>query len=632
MRAATLPFLRSTAALALAVALPWTTRAAAEDANACAPGEAIQVADGLGGPVDDLVRVGELTGAVAPSSEGNRRGAPRTVRLCAAGPALPWALAPAPEGEGWIAPVAPRLTTTFNSRYPSGGNDGLLWAGRGVSSMLTGGVAFRRGILSGAILPEVAWQQNAWFPIVDNGRTGNQAYMNPWYGTAIDLPQRYGAGPFSTASLGQSVLRLDWKGVALGASNENLWWGPGIRNAIVLSDNAPGFPHLFLGTSHPVNIGIGKLDTTATWGRLERTRYFEDGGHPLFVGIVLTYQPRWIPNLWFGVDRAFLQPWDGLRAIDYVPIVQSFFKKDLDGGIWYGDEKTNNLDNQLASLWWRWAFPSAQLEIYGEWAREDHQWSMYRLVQEPDHSQALLLGLQKVFVTRPDRWVRLHVETVRLQEKRPLGNAEGVPVYYTHGDDLGYTHDGQVLGDWIGPGGDSQLLALDVFGRRGRIGGYLERVRRNDAYYWSTIEPQRIDTNGHDTEVTAAVRQVLFAGPVDVSWELGLSYRWNVDFKGDAANVRGMVTIAAPLGRRPAAGAAARAQVPSMANERKDPGATPTPENEQKIGPSGGPPDDRARQWRGSTPSEDVLEQWIERGEPKSTPAENPKDEDAGRS
>lgn len=67
-----------------------------------------------------------------------------------------------------------------------------------------------------------------------------------------------------------------------------------------------------------------------------------------------------------------------------------------------------------------------------------------------------------------------------------------------------------------------------------------------------------------------------------------------------------------------------------MATERKDPGAGP--ENEQQIGPSGGPPDDRERQWRGSTPTEDVLEQWIERGDPKTSPAPNPKDEDAGRS
>lgn len=68
-----------------------------------------------------------------------------------------------------------------------------------------------------------------------------------------------------------------------------------------------------------------------------------------------------------------------------------------------------------------------------------------------------------------------------------------------------------------------------------------------------------------------------------------------------------------------------------MANEPKGPDA-PSPESEKKIGPSGGPLEERERQSRGSTPSEDVLEQWIEKGEPKTPPAENPQDEDAGRS
>jgi SAM-dependent methyltransferase len=72
------------------------------------------------------------------------------------------------------------------------------------------------------------------------------------------------------------------------------------------------------------------------------------------------------------------------------------------------------------------------------------------------------------------------------------------------------------------------------------------------------------------------------------------------------------------------------AHASTMATERKGPGARP--EEEQKIGPSGGPPDERERQYQGATPSEDALEQWIEKGEPKTAPAENPKDEDAGRS
>jgi hypothetical protein len=41
---------------------------------------------------------------------------------------------------------------------------------------------------------------------------------------------------------------------------------------------------------------------------------------------------------------------------------------------------------------------------------------------------------------------------------------------------------------------------------------------------------------------------------------------------------------------------------------------------QQEIGPSGGPPDDRDRQWRGSTPTEGVMEEKLRQGAPQPRP------------
>jgi hypothetical protein len=533
------------AALALVGLLSHISTAAAEE-RACAPGRAV-LTDGPGSPTEDLLRLAELTGAASVEPGVIRRAATRGRVLCADGPALPWTLAPAPEGDRWVAPIPLRLTTVFNTRYPSGGNDGLLWAGRGASSLVSGGVAFRHGVLSGVLRPEAAWMQNDWFQIRPNGTSGDLEFGTPYYDTAIDLPQRYGAGPFSAAGLGDSVLRLDWKGVALGLSNERMWWGPGLYNALVLSNNAPGFPHAFLGTSHPVDVWIGDVEATAVWGRLARTRYYAGGADPLFIGLAIDYTPRWVPGLTVGLGRTFLQPWSGREALDYVPFLQSFWKKDLDA--WYGDAGDDPEDNQLASVWWRWVFPSAGLELYGEWGREDHDWSVYRFIEDFDHTKAYLLGLQKVFPLRAERFLRLNVEVADLQDPRPLDSQRGMPTWYTHGADLGYTHRGQVLGAAIGPGADSQRIAIDVFGPEGRIGGFFERVRRNESYFFRAIDPIPGEENGHDAELTAGVRQVLFAGPVDVAWEVSASYRWNRDFFGDEPNFRGVLQLALPLSR-----------------------------------------------------------------------------------
>jgi hypothetical protein len=87
-----------------------------------------------------------------------------------------------------------------------------------------------------------------------------------------------------------------------------------------------------------------------------------------------------------------------------------------------------------------------------------------------------------VFPLSAQRFVRLHSEVVDLQEARPPDSERGIPIWYTHGSDLSYMHEGQVLGAWMGPVADAQRLAMDVFTPNGRIGGFVERARRNEAY------------------------------------------------------------------------------------------------------------------------------------------------------
>ena len=551
------PLIATALAATIAIILPAAPAQADDAAPTCTPAGVIAV-DGLGTPWDDLVRAGVLTGAVAPSPGVLRRGGARVERLCAesnlpwaarAGSAASAAVGPGEAGRDGLRIIPLRLDAAWNAKYPSGGNDGLLWAGRGLSSMLSGGVAFRKGVVSGALAPEVAWSENRAFDLVPNGQTGDLRFRDPWYGDGIDLPQRFGDSTYTKAHFGQSYLRVDAFNVAAGISTENRWHGPGLRNSLTLSNAGPGFPHLFVGTSRPANIWIGTAEALVFWGRLERTRYLSNPTHPLLQGLLVDYTPRWVPGLTVGASRLYLQVWDGLGAKDWLGIFQSPRKADLVGQ--YGSGGDNPKDNQLLSLFFRWAFPSSQLQIYGEWGREDHESTLEDVIREPDHSQAHIIGLEKIFMVKGDRWVRVQAELTGLQEKRPLANQRGVPVWYIHGNDLSFTNRGQLLGAWIGPGADSQTLAVDVFSPGGRIGGFVERVRRHDDIYWSQMEPV-LGQRHHDVEMAGGVRQVLFAGPVDVSWEASAAYRWERDFLKNEPNLKLGVQLSVPFGARAA--------------------------------------------------------------------------------
>lgn len=451
-----------------------------------------------------------------------------------------------PAGDGLLVrPLPLRLESVWNSTYPSGDDeDGLLWAGRGLSQLASGGVAFRWGPLSAAAQPEVAWSENRAFELRPTGRPGDLAFANPYYGDAIDLPQRFGAGPFAVASPGQSYVRLDLWNVAVGLSNENLRFGPGTRNAVLMSGAGPGFPHVFLGTSRPVDFGIGEVEAMLLWGRLTRTRFVSTPTHPLLTGLVVTWAPRWLEGLTVGLARVHLQVWSDLRLVEWFPMFESFARKDLEGLYPAGD---NPEDNQIASVFGRWAFPEVGFEVHAEWGRDDNDRTFWGTIREPDHTQFYTLGLTKL-LPAGGRTVRILAELTHLQELRPLANQRGVPVVYTHGNDLGYTNGGQMLGAWIGPGADSQTLAVDVFHPGGRIGGFVERVRRNDAYYWEVVEPQS-SIAAHDVELSLGVRQVLTLRRAEVSWAVSGAYRQNRDFLRHERNLRLVLGVTVPLGR-----------------------------------------------------------------------------------
>jgi hypothetical protein len=494
--------------------------------------------EGIGTPAADLLRLAQLAGAAPLAPDLMRRAGARPARLCAGGEAFTWAarLPRPPEEERRVTVLPIRLASIWNARYPSAGNDGLLWAGRGLSSLASAGVYARIGPLSAAIAPEVAWQQNAWFETVPTGATGDLAFENPWYRDWYDGPQRFGAGPFGRAAPGQSFVRLDAFGAAVGVSTENVWLGPGLRNAIVLTNAAPGFPHAFLGTSAPVSIGVGKLEALALWGQLERSRYGRDRSHPWFTALGVSFEPRWVPGLYLGFSRAFVESAGSLRDDALLTVLEPPWKD-------YVPDGDNPEDNQVAALWFRWVLAESRAELYGEWGKDDFASSSASLVRETSKTQAWLVGLQKLSRVR-SRWVRLQLELASLYDGG--GNIADTHVYYRHEGGLGYTHGGQPLGASAGPGGIAAALGVDVLGPRGRFGVFVERLERNADAFWSVIAPNEGRGTDRDTEITAGVRQVLLTGSVELSWEAAAGYRWNRDFIRHEPSARVALSIAAP--------------------------------------------------------------------------------------
>jgi hypothetical protein len=247
---------------------------------------------------------------------------------------------------------------------------------------------------------------------------------------------------------------------------------------LILSNNAPGFPHLFLRTGAPVETRVGAFEGRWLVGALSESPFFDTDPRNDLRSISLlafTWQPRWERDLTVGAARAVFAPTRGWSSA-----VGDFTQVFADVGAPVTEPGKRD---QLFSLFFRWVFPADGFEVYAEWGRAEQPLSLSDFLLSPNHSQGYTLGLQWVGrEIAPWRgWlrgrVRVQGEFTFLEQSttfrfRPIGT------WYTSPRVIqGYTHEGQSLGAAIGPGGSGQYVAVDYLAPSWQAGVFAERIR-----------------------------------------------------------------------------------------------------------------------------------------------------------
>lgn len=456
--------------------------------------------------------------------------------------------------------INPKATLRYNSSFAYGSNDGPVWAGRGLTSATQFGFYAGWGPVSLTVAPLLFRAQNQSFDIVPTGRPGDAAFGNPDFG-GIDRPQRFGNSAYSLIDPGQSTLRVDLPFITVGASTANQAWGPGQEFPILLGNNAAGFPHIFAGSSEPINIGIGKLQARAFWGELFQSDYSPVSGAAKYIsraepgtkrfatGLIIVGQPRGLPGLEIGGARFFHSIWpnSGIPRSYLTKAFQGFLKKTLppdrieDPRIPSSDG-VGISDNQLVSVFARWVLPHSGFELHAEYGRDDHSYDFRDLVQEPDHSRAYSIGARKVFSVTPERLTAGRVEILNFQLPQ-LDRYRGEGEIYVHGlIRQGHTYMGQMLGSDAGVGtGAGSVMAVDRFTRGGRwTASWTRIVRREDGDYlhFGIRGPRSIDvSHALGFENSRTYRGMEITGGLTLVREL------NRDFLSDATNLNAQLGV-----------------------------------------------------------------------------------------
>jgi len=368
----------------------------------------------------------------------------------------------------WIWPLRPSMSMSVNSAYPWGYNDGAVWQGKGATFVATAGFGMQWRWFSLRVEPVAFRAENGDFAMLGDTTRGINPFVDQQRPGSIDLPQRFERASYQRVDPGESELRIDAGPVAVGFSTMNRFWGPGIRHSLLMTGNAGGFPHLFLGTSRALRTRAGRIAGQLVYGKLSPSGYHPDASTPdrFGSGLAFSWQPPKGTGFEFGVARFYHREWPagGLKVGDLTVPFGSLFED-------FQTFKGGPADNQLITFFARWRAEDDGFEFFGEFGRNDRSGSARDLALEPEHNSAWLLGFAKTLKPRDAAlWmVRGEYANARITALQQLGR--GQATFYEHSPiTQGHTSRGQLLGSMLAERSGGFEFGVDRWTSRSRLG------------------------------------------------------------------------------------------------------------------------------------------------------------------
>jgi hypothetical protein len=457
--------------------------------------------------------------------------------------------------KGRIITMPVTLRTQYNSEYAFGLNNGAMIPNRGFQHILSMGAYLQKGKFSIQFQPELLFAQNKdylGFPIEHQATIlYYYEYMN-----RIDMPERFGEGPYRKLLPGQSSIRFNQGGFSFGLSTENLWWGPSKRNSLILSNNAQGFLHFTANTLKPLPTGIGHFEGQIIAGLLNSSGFlpphpdYSIQGNSVLVpkrqnddrylsGLILSYQPKWVPGLFIGyssTNHLYLEDMD--RFDDYLPIFN-------------GEKGLNNVLNpvrdkrqQFSSGFFRWISPEGHFEFYGEYGTNGNSTRLGDFLIRPEKNRGFTLGFSNLLPLGKDRHF-LQISAEMTQTGQTIRESiRNLDTWYIHNHVRhGYTHNGQVLGVGYGPAANVNWIEIGWVKDFSRIAFHFERIVYNNDFYNFRYEASKDWRNKYVDLVPSLVADWRFGNLLvhgNFQYVNTLNYMWFLENQPDQYFVPGL--------------------------------------------------------------------------------------------
>ncbi len=455
-------------------------------------------------------------------------------------------------GKFLVLPATYKLQ--YNSTYAFGVNDGAFIPNRGFQNILSGGVYAEYRKFSLQIQPELLMAQNQdyiGFPIEHQATIlFYYEYMN-----RIDMPERFGDKSYNRLLAGQSSIRFNHEEISVGLSTENLWWGPGRRNSLLLGNNAPGFLHLTINTRKPIPTKIGSFEGQVISGFLKPSKFLppwpdysiqenpvyipkQNDGKRYLAGLIFTYQPKWVPGLFLGYGS--INHLYRADVTDFADLLPVFNGRKGPKNVY---DPIRDKRQQFSSGYFRWLSAEGHFEFYGEYGTNGNSTALNDFLITPESGRAFTFGFSYLMdLKKPGHHIQISSEMTQTGQTI-REDIRDLKTWYIH-DHVrhGYTQNGQVLGVGNGPGSNMIFVEFSWVNKMNRIGFQMERIEYNNDFYLYRYEASKDFRNKYVDLVPSLIadwKQGDFLLSGRFQYVSTLNYKWFLENQPDQYFVPG---------------------------------------------------------------------------------------------
>lgn len=372
-----------------------------------------------------------------------------------------------------------------NTSRPFGWGNGSMIVAKGGQARISSGLFYKTKLLEVNIQPE--WVRAANKPYKTTATYGFNTNKN-----------------YNKFFMGQSYAQINMGPLAAGFSNENVWWGPGQSNALIFSNNAPGFGHLHFSTRRPIQTPVFDFEWQFIAGGLDQDSLLNseilfqkpgkyDSKWRYMNGMILSLQPKIIPGLYIGFSRVmqFYSPTLKNKTPfleRYLPSLTEFFKEKINTQSDAPDQDDSR--DQQATVFMRMVFPKEKFEFYFEYGLNDFKENTRDLVQDAQHAGAYVVGFKKMVDKGNKKYISIAGELVQMAQS-PIYLVRNAGNWYEHSRMVqGFTHMNQILGAGSGMGNNVQMIHIEKVEKENRFGLKFQRIQNDPRQLAATVATQ----------------------------------------------------------------------------------------------------------------------------------------------